>query len=449
MHFIAISINHRTANVALREQVAFKDDDLRFAHLDLFETKSILENVILSTCNRTEVYAIVDQIHTGRYYIQRFLARSFGFEVDDIKEMSEVKVGDEAIEHLLRVTSGLDSIVLGETQILGQMRDAFFLAQDNDTTGTIFNHLFKQAITFAKKAHHETDIADNAVSVSYAAVELAKKVFGKLKNQHAVIIGAGEMSELSLLNLTSAGIKNITIVNRTMSKAKVLAEKHHVNYNSLESLPELLVDADLIISSTSASNYIIDKNMMDQANQNRGQKSLLLVDIAVPRDIDPEINVSNNIFNYDVDDLKGLVDANLRERQLAAETIAQQIPDEIQAHNEWVNMLGVVPVIRALREKAMSIQSETMDSIDRKLPDLSERERKIVSKHTKSIINQMLKDPIKQAKELSNDKHSNEKLELFQSIFNIEAEDPHKEVKDRKAYQQQKEISVRRLFSFE
>lgn len=151
MHFIAISINHRTADVALREQVAFRDDALRLANEDLFETKAILENVILSTCNRTEVYAVVDQIHTGRYYIQRFLARSFGFKVDDIKAMSEVKVGDEAVEHLLRVTSGLDSIVLGETQILGQMRDAFFLAQDLKTTGTIFNHLFKQAITFAKK----------------------------------------------------------------------------------------------------------------------------------------------------------------------------------------------------------------------------------------------------------------------------------------------------------
>lgn len=167
MHFIAISINHRTADVALREQVAFRDDALRIAHEDLYETKSILENVILSTCNRTEVYAVVDQIHTGCYYIQRFLARAFGFEVDDIKAMSEVKVGDEAVEHLLRVTSGLDSIVLGETQILGQIRDAFFLAQSTGTTGTIFNHLFKQAITFAKRAHNETDIADNAVSVSY------------------------------------------------------------------------------------------------------------------------------------------------------------------------------------------------------------------------------------------------------------------------------------------
>ena len=428
MHFIAISINHRTADVALREQVAFRDDALRLANEDLFETKAILENVILSTCNRTEVYAVVDQIHTGRYYIQRFLARSFGFKVDDIKAMSEVKVGDEAVEHLLRVTSGLDSIVLGETQILGQMRDAFFLAQDLKTTGTIFNHLFKQAITFAKKAHNETDIADNAVSVSYAAVELSKKVLGKLKNKHAVIIGAGEMSELSLLNLLGSGINHITIVNRTESKARILAEKHQVSYDKLESLSSLLTSTDIVISSTSSPDYIITKSMINQALSYRKSK-LLLLDIAVPRDIEPCHNLSDDVFNYDVDDLKGLVDANLKERQIAAEAISNEIPTEIKAHNDWVNMLGVVPVIRALREKAMTIQAETMDSIDRKLPNLSERERTVISKHTKSIINQMLKDPIKQAKELSNDKKSNEKLELFQNIFDIEAEDPYKAVK--------------------
>nr|WFN98478.1 glutamyl-tRNA reductase [Staphylococcus aureus] len=415
MHFIAISINHRTADVALREQVAFRDDALRIAHEDLYETKSILENVILSTCNRTEVYAVVDQIHTGRYYIQRFLARAFGFEVDDIKAMSEVKVGDEAVEHLLRVTSGLDSIVLGETQILGQIRDAFFLAQSTGTTGTIFNHLFKQAITFAKRAHNETDIADNAVSVSYA------KVFGKLKSKQAIIIGAGEMSELSLLNLLGAGITDITVVNRTIENAMKLAAKHQVKYDELSSLPNLLESADIVISST------ITNEMIERIAENRKQDSLVLIDIAVPRDIEPGISAITNIFNYDVDDLKGLV---------------------IHAHNEWISMLGVVPVIRALREKAMAIQAETMDSIDRKLPGLSERERKIISKHTKSIINQMLKDPIKQAKELSSDKKSNEKLELFQNIFDIEAECPHEQAKQQKE-SKVKEISTRRIFSFE
>lgn len=188
--------------------------------------------------------------------------------------------------------------------------------------------------------------------------------------------------------------------------------------------------------------------MVKTISETRKLDSLVLIDIAVPRDIEPGIDAITNIFNYDVDDLKDLVDANLRERQLAAETIAAQIPEEIDSHNEWVNMLGVVPVIRALREKAMNIQAETMESIDRKLPDLSERERKVISKHTKSIINQMLKDPIKQAKELSTDKKSNEKLELFQNIFDIEAEDPREKAKLEKE-SRAKEILAHRIFSFE
>ncbi|AVL78038.1 glutamyl-tRNA reductase [Staphylococcus cohnii] len=444
MHLIAISINHRTADVALREQVAFKDDAIRSANVDLFETKSILENVILSTCNRTEVYAVVDQIHTGRYYIQRFLARNFGFDVEEIKEMTEVTVGDAAVRHLLQVTSGLDSVVLGETQILGQIRDAFFIAQEEDTTGTIFNHLFKQAITFAKKAHNETDIADNAVSVSYAAVELSKKVFGKINNKSALIIGAGDMSELSLLNLIGSDVTDVTIVNRTVSKAQKLATAHNVKYESIEALPQLLAHADIVISSTSSDEYIITNSMMATIQSQRKNDSLVLIDIAVPRDIEPGIDTIQDVFNYDVDDLKGLVDANLKQRQNAADEILQRIPAEIDAHNEWVNMLGVVPVIRALREKAMDIQEDTMSSIDRKLPGLTERERKVISKHTKSIINQMLKDPIKQAKELSSDKKSNEKLELFQNIFDIEAEQAYKpKEKNRNV------TTTSQIFSFE
>lgn len=444
MHLIAISINHRTADVALREQVAFKDDAIRSANVDLFETKSILENVILSTCNRTEVYAVVDQIHTGRYYIQRFLARNFGFDVEEIKEMTEVTVGDAAVRHLLQVTSGLDSVVLGETQILGQIRDAFFIAQEEDTTGTIFNHLFKQAITFAKKAHNETDIADNAVSVSYAAVELSKKVFGKINNKSALIIGAGDMSELSLLNLIGSDVTDVTIVNRTVSKAQKLATAHNVKYESIEALPQLLAHADIVISSTSSDEYIITNSMMATIQSQRKNDLLVLIDIAVPRDIEPGIDTIQDVFNYDVDDLKGLVDANLKQRQNAADEILQRIPAEIDAHNEWVNMLGVVPVIRALREKAMDIQEDTMSSIDRKLPGLTERERKVISKHTKSIINQMLKDPIKQAKELSSDKKSNEKLELFQNIFDIEAEQAYKPKEKKRNV-----TTTSQIFSFE
>ncbi|QLK85965.1 glutamyl-tRNA reductase [Staphylococcus sp. 17KM0847] len=446
MYFIAVSINHRTADVTLREKLTFKDTDMIRVHEALFETKSILENVILSTCNRTEVYAVVDQIHTGRYYIQRFLARQFNFELDEIKAITDITYGDDAIAHLFRVTSGLDSIVLGETQILGQIRDAFFTAQKAETTGTIFNELFKQAITFSKKAHHETDIADHAVSVSYAAVELAKKMFGKLNKKRALVIGAGEMGELSVLNLKGAGVSDITVINRTTSRAELLAQKHDVQVATMSHLAQLLSQVDIVISSTSADSFIITKDMlaMRQAVVKKNTP-IVLVDIAVPRDIEPFESTDMEVFIYDVDDLKGLVDANMKERQRAAEAIAERIPSEIQKHNDWVRMLGVVPVIRALREQAMAIQQETMASIDRKLPHLSDRERSVVSKHTKSIINQMLKQPIKQAKEISGDHQATEKLQLFQAIFDLDVEMDYQQ----QAIEKKQRILKQRLLGFE
>lgn len=445
MYIIAVSVNHKTADVTLREQLSFNNENMLHVHEALFETKSILENVILSTCNRTEVYAVVDQIHTGRYYVQRFLARQFNFEVEDIKRISEVKVQDEAIEHLYRVTSGLDSIVLGETQILGQIRDAFFTAQQAHTTGTIFNELFKRAITFSKKHHHESDIADNAISVSYAAVELAKKMYGKLHKKRGLVIGAGDMGERSILNLKGAGLTDITVINRTFSKAQNLAETHGIKAKPFDALADELIGADVVISSTSSDEFVITKTMLEMCDDLSRVSQKILIDIAVPRDIEPIDTKETHLFIYDVDDLKGLVDANLREREKVAEWIASKIPAEIDKHNEWVQMLGVVPVIRALREKALGIQQETMESVDRKLPHLSERERKVISKHTKSIINQMLKDPIKMAKEISNDKDSQSKLDLFQDIFNLEAETDYKS----KAVENKRHILKQKLLRFE
>ncbi|MGV3244163.1 glutamyl-tRNA reductase [Staphylococcus sp. 11261D007BR] len=445
MYIIAVSVNHKTADVTLREQLSFNNENMLHVHEALFETKSILENVILSTCNRTEVYAVVDQIHTGRYYVQRFLARQFNFEVEDIKRISEVKVQDEAIEHLYRVTSGLDSIVLGETQILGQIRDAFFTAQQAHTTGTIFNELFKRAITFSKKHHHESDIADNAISVSYAAVELAKKMYGKLHKKRGLVIGAGDMGERSILNLKGAGLTDITVINRTFSKAQNLAETHGIKAKPFDALADELIGADVVISSTSSDEFVITKTMLEMCDDLSRASQKILIDIAVPRDIEPIDTKETHLFIYDVDDLKGLVDANLREREKVAEWIASKIPAEIDKHNEWVQMLGVVPVIRALREKALGIQQETMESVDRKLPHLSERERKVISKHTKSIINQMLKDPIKMAKEISNDKDSQAKLDLFQDIFNLEAETDYKS----KAVENKRLILKQKLLRFE
>ena len=327
---------------------------------------------------------------------------------------------EESLNHLFRVTAGIDSMILGETQILGQVKKSFLQGQELGTTGTIYNHLFKQAVTFAKRAHNETAIGENAVSVSYAAVELAKKIFGSLQNKHVAILGAGKMGELAIQNLHGNGVGKVTVINRTFEKAQNLASKFEGDAKSMDELQCSLLEADILISSTGATEYVIDYDLMKHVAKFRKGDPLFIVDIAVPRDLDPKIGELPNVFLYDIDDLQGIVQANLAERERAASEITTMISEEVIQFKDWFETLGVVPVISALRKKANSIQEETMASIENKMPDLTERERKILNKHTKSIINQLLKDPILQAKEMANSSKANQQLELFQQIFGIE-----------------------------
>lgn len=431
MHIVVVGINHKTAPVEIRERLTFNPSHLGDAMKSLNDKKSILENVILSTCNRTEIYAVVDQLHTGRYYIKEFLSQWFDIEIDEFSPFLFIYEQDGAIEHLFKVVCGLDSLVLGETQILGQVRSSFLLAQEEHTTGTVFNELFKKAVTLAKRAHSETDIGANAVSVSYAAVELAKKIFGSIEQKHILILGAGKMGELAIQNLYGNGATKVTVINRTYEKAQQLAERFSGTAKAMDQLQSALVEADILISSTGAKNFVITKNMIESVQKKRRGKPLFMVDIAVPRDLDPALAELDNVFLYDIDDLEGIVEANLQERKKAAETISLMVEAEIIEFKQWVKMLGVVPVISALREKALTIQAETMNSLERKLPHLSDRDIKVLNKHTKSIINQMLKDPILQAKEIAGTKDADEALELFVKIFNIEElVAKHQEVKE-------------------
>lgn len=422
MHTIVVGVNFRTAPVEIRERLSFVESDLPQAMRALQEQKSILENVIVSTCNRTEIYAIVDQLHTGRYYIKQFLANWFNISIESFSSYLFIYENDGAREHLFRVTAGIDSMVLGETQILGQVRKSFLEGQERGTTGTVFNQLFKQSITLAKRAHSETAIGENAVSVSYAAVELAKKIFGSLKNKHVVILGAGKMGELAIKNLHSNGAGKVTVINRTLEKAQLLADKFNGQAKSMQELQCALLEADILISSTGSTDFVIDLELMQFVERIRKGKPLFMVDIAVPRDLDPRIGDLSNVFLYDIDDLQGIVEANLVERQRAANEIMLMIELELVQFKDWLGTLGVVPVISALRQKALQIQEDTMVSIENKMPELTDRERKILSKHTKSIINQLLKEPILQAKELASSLNSHEQLQLFQQIFGIEEE---------------------------
>lgn len=445
MHVLSIGLNYRQTPVEIRECFALPEEELEEALLQLRHTKSILECVILSTCNRTEIYVVADQLHTGRHFTKKFMSEWFKVERGQFEDFLEIKENDEAIRHLFAVACGLDSMVLGETQILGQVRDAFLAAQKIGTTGTIFNELFKQVITLAKKAHSETEIGKNAVSVSYAAIELAKKLYGDLEGKTALIIGAGKMSQLTVKHLQANGVHDVMVINRTLAHAEELAEQCQGKAYDFATLPTCLTKADIVISSTGSRDYILGKEQVEAAMNKRSGRPIFFIDIAVPRDLDPEIHQVENAFLYDIDDLNGIVQANLAEREKEAEKIRQMIELALEDFKTWLKTLGVVPLITALRSKALAVQAATMQSIENKCPDLTERELKVIRQHTKSIVNQLLRDPILRIKELAVEKDREKALELFVNIFALEEElaKQEKEEQAAKSEQKQKESKVK------
>ena len=418
MHILTIGLSHHSAPIELREKLTFSEDQLKMATSHLRNMKSILEGVIVSTCNRMELYVVCDQLHTGEYYTKAFLENWFHIPKEEFQHYLYVKKNEQAVSHLFSVVAGLDSLIIGETQILGQVKTAFFTAREVEATGTIFHKLFQQAITFGKQVHHETEIGANAVSIGYAAVEKARQLFECLDDKKVVLLGAGKMAELTAKHFHSYQTKTV-VLNRTFSRAKQIADRFQGVAYTWDKLSEILREADIVISSTSSSEYIVTYDQLKPILRNR-KTPLFFIDIALPRDIDPTIAKLDQVFLYNLDDLEGIVDDNKSFREQEAKKVRTWIDKEVKKFYEWVQMLGVVPIIRALREKALSVQEEVMQRIERKLPELTEKERRVLRKQTKSIINQLLRDPIVRIKELATSPNQEELLELCKYIFALE-----------------------------
>ncbi|TKH34376.1 glutamyl-tRNA reductase [Paenibacillus polymyxa] len=420
MHIVVVGLNYRTAPVEVRERFTFAEQDLPKALEQLKLTKSVLEGVVVATCNRTEIYVVVDRLHMCGYFIRSFMEQWFGIPRDQFTQHLYIYEDEQAIRHLFRVTCGLDSMVIGETQILGQVKNAFLQAQSQKITATWFNMLFKQAVTLGKRAHSETSIGESAVSVSYAAVELGKRIFGMFTDKKVLILGAGKMSELTVKHLYSGGAAEVIVANRTLSRAEDLASKFNGTPVTMEEGMNRLSDVDIVISSTGAKGYILDRNRVEASMKRRQSRPLFMIDIAVPRDLDPAIGELQNVFLYDIDDLEGIVESNLEMRRTEAAKIEHMIEDELSEFYQWLKTMGVRPVIRALQEKAESIHQDTLESLYNKLPELDERQRKVISRLTKSMLNQMMHDPINRVKELAVQKQGNEALDMFSHIFALE-----------------------------
>ena len=422
MHIVVVGLNYRTAPVEVRERFAFAEDQLPNALTALKSTMNIMECVIVATCNRTEIYAVVETPSICGHDVRWFMENWFGLPREQFTSYLYMYEDAHAIEHLFKVTSGLDSMIIGETQILGQVRSAFLEAQSIKTTGSIFNMLFKQAITVAKRAHSETKIGELAVSVSYAAVELGKQIFGSFNHKNVIVLGAGETGELTAKHLHSNGASQISVVNRTLEKAQEVASQFAGNAYTFEQAQAILEQADIMISSTASKQYILTANDIKRIMDKRRNRPLFLIDIAVPRDFDPSIAGIDNVYLYDIDDLKDIVESNLAQRKAEALKIEVMIAEEIKQFESWYQTLGVVPLIRALHNKAEQVHKSTMESLSNKLPNLSEQELKVIRKLTKSMVNQMIQEPVVRIKELAGKKKADEALTLFTELFDLEEE---------------------------
>jgi glutamyl-tRNA reductase len=406
-----IGLNHKTADIEVRERLAFNGPKLEEGLKGLLSLPGVKEVFIISTCNRVEIY--LHSKNTVSTQVIRFLSEFHSIPEELLKKSLYILNGLEAARHLFRVASSLDSMVIGEPQILGQVKEAFEFALGQKTTGPIINTLVKKAISAAKRVRTETRIAENAVSISYAAVELAKKIFEDLSTKTFMLLGAGEMAELAARHLISNGVRSVTVANRTYERGCELAREFNgvvakvtVRAIRFEDFPKELVHTDIVICSTGAPNYVVTKADMQEILKERKQKPVFLIDISVPRNIDPAINELDNVYLYDIDDLQGVVDSNILERKKEAEKAERIIDEEVEKFQKWLSSLDSVPTIIALRKKAEDIKEAELRDFFNKFPDIDEKKKKAVIQLASTIVNKLLHPPTAALKEDSEDRET-------------------------------------------
>ena len=387
-----IGINHRTAAVEVREKFALTN----FCSPETWAIpngEGVRESLILSTCNRVEVLVVGDGDEPRRRALQCW-ASARGRTVDELTPYLYQYKDDEAVRHLFSVASSLDSLVLGEPQILGQLKAAYTKARDCKSTSTILNRLLHKAFSVAKRVRTETGVASSAVSISYAAVELAKRIFDDMSEHEALIIGAGEMAELAAMHLVQAGVKRIRVSNRTFAKAEELAASLGGEAVPFDQLFDQLVETDIVISSTGAPDAIIHEQDMRSVLKKRRNRPMFLIDIAMPRDIDPSVNTLDNIYLYDIDDLKEVVEENLAGRREEAVKARAIVDEETESFRQWLDSLTLQPTIVALGERGKRIVDEELAKTLHRLGDVDEATREALEVMAQSLVKRFNHEPI-------------------------------------------------------
>jgi glutamyl-tRNA reductase len=419
LEIVVIGLNHNTAAVELRERLACFLNQNGPAPLPIIEIPGLTETLLLTTCNRVELLFTSEEPDRTIRELLSYLAG--GIHKTPTEFLPEIYVlrAEKAIQHLFRVAAGLDSMVIGEPQILGQLKKAYREAANSQTTGVILNRLLHKTFSVAKRIRTETGIAGLAVSVSFAAVELAKKIFQDLSGKKVLLIGAGEMAELAAEHLLNNHVQKFTVANRTLERATELAKRWQGQAVPLEEIPSALFESDIVISSTGAPELVILYSQVKSIMKQRKQRPLFFIDIAVPRDIDPKINSIDNVYLYDIDDLQGIVHQNMAVRKQEALQAEKIVQEEGIKFDAWLNGLEVVPTIVALREKMEGIRQGEWKKTGPVLESLTPEQQKAIEQMTSSIINKILHDPISFLKELGHEENKDEKIDRIQKVFNL------------------------------
>jgi len=394
MKLLVTGVSHKTAPVEVRECLAFREDSLQSALTDLKSREGVSEAVILSTCNRVEIIVTTDDASDPQTIVEGFLSEFKGIQAPKIEAHLYRHEGSEAIHHLFRVAASLDSMVIGEPQILGQLKNAYAAAKDCGAVCGWLDGLLTRAFSVAKRVRSETGIGQMAVSISYAAVELARKIFGSLNNRTVMIVGAGKMSELAARHLRRSGASHVFVTNRTHERAIEMANLFQGTPVEYTRFVSMLPEVDIVIASSGAPHYILRKEDMTRVIAARRNKPMFLIDIAVPRNIEPAVNTVDNVFLYDIDDLQEVVNANLRERMKEADHAEAMVTDEVERMLARLKVAEVTPTIVGLQGQLEQIRAAEIDKVRRKFGPFTPEQEQAMEALTRGIVNKIAHGPI-------------------------------------------------------
>lgn len=422
MNIVVVGLSHKTAPLEIREKVAFPPTRIQEPLGELVALRDVLEAVILSTCNRVEIYAATRDIAGGIGRIKRFLADYHGVPYETLEQYLYGLHGEAAIRHVFRVAASLDSMVMGEPQILGQVKSAYGYAAEHQSSGIILNRFLHKAFSVAKRVRTETNIASSAVSVAFAAVELAKKIFDDLSDKTVMLIGAGEMGELAAKHFINSGVQGTLVVNRTFERGEMLAAELGGKAIPFEDLFDHLHKADIILTSTGAPQHLVKPKQVTEVIRRRRMKPMFFIDIAVPRDVDPKVNDLENVYVYNTDDLQGIVEFNRRQRAVEAEKAELIVDQEIGQFFAWLSALEVTPTIIALRSRFEEVSRSEMARTVAAWKELRPEDQKRLQAMTDAIIAKILHSPISLLKQNTQGNRSNLYVDALRQLFDLENE---------------------------